>query len=779
MNKISHRSYRVGDVELNPRVVNAKSLRELSRAAEESEAGKPRQVSQVVDRWLEQGQIDQKDFQTFWRFSKDAKDRYFELNREYWDKKKDGRDWKDPELKALELKMGKAADYLQHYEKVNDQLRIDTARTAVEAAAAASFSGPVGMVAAYAAWAHPPRWEAGQHKAVGELLTAYQGYLAGDSRMITEDNHVEQVHRENLWRSIHENLTLQQAIDSARSGEPVEVDMQYYELTSPEVVGKAAEAALAGNRLRVNVDPGRLSYPTRNPDGSQWFQVDDVPHKMRSVLQLAGLDADVGVTIFPPRKQLGDPENLMHRKVLRVGETVLLSGMNANDGSGENVDAGYEITGPAARQLVDNLKRDVRASAGAGADDIWGEEHFQRFLTEDLRVGRRGVAAMLDVIAGPSAAGADLPPIRNLGDLEKLAAKARVDIAKWFELPLDQASEAIARGELISLSREGKNQFRGIIERALEVTRASENVARATDIEPPEGKPAGKTRVDIADLPPERETLMLDAIAQAEQFIYIPGFVVTRAIAAALVARRDELEAQGKNIDIRVIADPGIYPDGSTPNYWGVSFLENHGITPRWAMLPRSGWHDRKIHAKQLITEKGELSGSTNFTNKGLRENWEESSFVHFAPKDKEAMKDRAETVRQFQDLWENESFELSSRDVAAYWKRYKPEPGKEWLIRDTQEDVIKKIIAGIEQFEIQSADWMAGQARDPGVARRIVELTGSGMAEGYATLLSVRESLGDEDYYGGLKGLPAARELQDLQEKVRAWKEREEARAA
>src|SRR5690606_24108057 len=125
-----------------------------------------------------------------------------------------------------------------------------------------------------------------------------------------------------------------------------------------EVIGKAARTAEAGNKLRVNVDPGRLSYPEKDKDRNQFFDVDDIPDKLRTVIQLAAVKGDVGVSLFPAAAKLGDPENLMHRKVLRTGDQVLLSGMNANDGSGENLDAGYVIEGPAARALGDNLKRD-------------------------------------------------------------------------------------------------------------------------------------------------------------------------------------------------------------------------------------------------------------------------------------------------------------------------------------------------------------------------------------------------------------------------------------
>jgi hypothetical protein len=42
----------------------------------------------------------------------------------------------------------------------------------------------------------------------------------------------------------------------------------------------------------------------------------------------------------------------MHRKFLRVGEKVLIGGMNCDKGSGENADYAMTVEGPTAKELT-------------------------------------------------------------------------------------------------------------------------------------------------------------------------------------------------------------------------------------------------------------------------------------------------------------------------------------------------------------------------------------------------------------------------------------------
>ena len=518
------------------------------------------------------------------------------------------------------------------------------ALVAVEAAAPASF-GPTGVVAAYAAAARL------DDESLKALVDSVAGMRAGDSPLVYGGNKIQGFHVEEIWPQMMRMLD--KAAENGRAGKPQEVNAQYYELTNQQVVGKLAAAAEAGNKVRVNVDAGRLvAYK-----GSH-VVIDEVPDKLRAILQLNTTKGDIAVSAYPVPKQLGDPGNLMHRKGLRVGDEFLLSGMNANEGSGENVDAGYVIEGPAAKKLVTNFSRDVQQSAGASNAEIYGEKPLAGFMDGDINMGKRGLTALIDCADGPTKAGTSLPQFKTFAEVQEFGNKHGVDVASYIEATPAQAEETLAHGGELALSKKGKEAFMNLVDRALGSCRSEENVARLKDISIPSGKTVGKADVALADFPTDRETLMITAIQEADKFIYIPAFVMTGTIAEMLVAKKEEMEAAGKKIDIRVLADPGVYPDGGTPNEAGMERLEDAGIPCKWANLPRSGWHDRKIHAKEILTDKGEFFGSTNFSKKGLRENWEHSGYVKF---DESNRDEQEHSVAQFNNLWENESYELNS----------------------------------------------------------------------------------------------------------------------
>lgn len=752
------RSYRIGDVALDPRVVNERSVREFSEASRLLKLEGTSEVGEILDGWHETRSLASEEFAAVNEFSGQALAAKKELQREWWDLGGPREGERTPEqrrrFREVESDLADLRVFLGKHGQVRDNLRVEGARAAVQALAGASFA-PIGTVAAYAAWASLSQ------TATAELVETLGPLREGASPMLHEGNLVAQKHREDLWVSM--NDLLDEAIAKGQAGEPVEVDGQYYEFTSDEIIGKMARAAQAGNKVRLNLDPAfRLTFPDR--DGS--YDVSNLPGKLRSVLQLTAVDGDVGVTLYPTAEKLGRSD-LMHRKLLRVGDRVLLSGMNANNGSGENIDAGYEIQGPAARALVANLRRDVEASLGAGMDQLYGKKAMEDLQAATLVMGPWGLSAMLDNVSGPSPAGTELRVAGSAQELKDQAKAAGVELGELLELDGRTLDEALARlfeqNQALPLSGTGKELLADQIRRAVEATQDEGNVARAGDISEASDRKAGKTVVAVADQPAEREAAMLHAIQEAQEFIYLPGFVVTRAVASALVARRAELEAEGRQLDVKVIADPGVYPYGGTPNSWGVKFLEDHGLTPRWALLPRTNHHDRKVHAKQLITDRHEMFGSTNFSNKAMRENSEQSALVAFDPGDPSAMADRNRSAEQFLDTWENESFELSSLDLAGAWKRRVTSKDKAEQIEEARDSAIGKIIQQIEKVEKESALWMQAQAQEPSVAERVERNRKNGMSEGYAILQAVKEELGAEHFHRQLADLPARRELERM----------------
>lgn len=749
--------FRIGDVALDPKKVNAGTIETLGKKAKElGDVEGAEDTVKLLRSWYKTGQMSEQDQKALRKFGSAAYKVKADLTDQWW--KLGGPKGDSPEKAAIEARLVPLNVFLYTEHGVGDALR-EAKMTATIAALAGGNFGPIGVVAAYAAWN-----DIKEDKA-REVLDNLTGLKSGQHHMVVGGNKVEQVHQEKLWPAII-NL-LDEGIESAKKGKPVEVDAQYYELTSADVLGKMREVAEAGAPLRVNVDPAlRLSYP----DSKGQFDIDDVPHKFRSILQLTQLaqqeHLNVAVSMYPVSKQLEDPTDLMHRKVLRVGDKVLLSGMNANLGSGENIDAGYVVEGPAAKRLVENLKRDCEQSKGVSNEEIFGQDYWKKCGESAMVMGTRGVSALLDCLSGVQPAGEEIKPVKSWPELHDRATAAGVDLNKFFDVPEEQFLQKMQdflNGEKLPLSEHGKETCSKLFTMTMDAVNNAGNQKRIADIKPPAGNPAGKTVMAIADLPSEREAMAIHCIQQAEEFVYIPGFVVTRGIAAAIAARKEELEAQGKQLEVCVIADPGVYPRGDTPNSWGVKFLEDKGITPRWALLPRSGWHDRKIHAKQLITDKHEMFGSTNFSKKGMQENWETSGMVTFDPKDAESMKNREESIRGFKHLWEHESFECSSLELAGRWKSKVKTEDKQAQIEDARNSAIKKIIQQIEVVEEESARWMGQKAADPKVAGHIQDLMKSGVAEGYAICSAVKESMGEEKYYAELAKLPERQKLERM----------------
>lgn len=773
-------SFRIGGIPLDPSRINKPFLKKMLDATEKAELKDGKSTAKAAVKELyEKGEVSTEKLESLESFAKAMRKEWKEDKDTIWANQQKIEESFDAEL-AADIEARKQdqdlnAPFLGAERVLKDTLREATALAAVQALAGADF-GPTAAVAGYAAYVNGTKWDGPAERSTAKLVETYQQYLSGDSPMTTTGNSVQQVHREELWKTLT-GMT-REAAESGKNGKPVSITAQYYELTSPELVGNLAEAAKAGSKLRLNMDVGRLSYPAKDPITEvQYYEVDDMATKMRTVLQFAELkDADVGVSIFPAKSQLGSPTDLMHRKVLQVGEKVLMSGMNGNVGSGENVDAGYVIEGPAARRFTENAARDISNSAGAQFDDIWGEKQKEKFDKSDLRMGTTGLVALFDLITGPSPAGTALPRPHSLEELEGLAKKAGVElksVVQTEEGAYESTMASVLNQEegVVSLSDQGKKLLMKQLDRGVAATNRKDNLEALNDVSLPSGKEVGKTTVDIADQPEEREVLTINAIQQAEEFIYVPGFVVTRAVSGAIVARYKEAQEKGQDLDIRVIADPGIYPFGGTPNSWGVNFLEEHGIPVRWAKLTRSGSHDRKVHAKQVLTDKGEIAGSTNFSEKGMRENWETSAYVRFDKDDKEAQALKEQSKAQFEKLWEEDAYPLSTQDLAAYYSKNRPEEGREFFTYDAKAGATRQIITSIENFEVESGTLVQQLNQREDVAARRQELIDAGYSDGDAMLMAVDQVIGEKKFDKMKDELPTSLELSRLHEQVSKWK--------
>ena len=763
-------NFRVGGVPLDAQKINKAFLEKMIANVDKAKPAEGKELaSQALTEIFEKGEMSSTGLEGLQAYGKSVGKEWKADKDAIWASKQ-ATPVDNAQIEARRANLNSNAPFLGQFTTLVDNLREQTAKAAVQAIAGSSF-GPINLVAGYAAYLNGPKWDNSATKKTTELVNTYQQYLSGDSAMTTKGNTVQQVHRAELWKTLT-GLT-REAAESGKSGNPQEITAQYYELTSPELVGNLAEAAKSGSKLRLNLDAGRLSYPATDPiTMTDYFQVDEIAKKMRTVVQFTDLEgADVGVSLFPSKGELGSAEDLMHRKVLRVGEKVLMSGMNGNVSSGENVDAGYVIEGPAARAFTQNVARDIATSAGADGEAIWGKKQFEKFDKSDLRVSASGLVALLDSLNGPSPAGSKSAHPKSVEDLEKLAKQAGVELANVVDVPKDGFNSLLNSEGVVSLNKEGKKLLKGLMERGVAATQTPKNLAALGEVGLPEGKANGKTVVDIADQPAERETLVLNAINQAKEFIYMPGFVVTRAVAAAMVAKQEQATADGKPLDIKVVADSGLYPFGGTPNSFGVDYLEDHGIAVRWAQLERTSTHDRKVHAKQILTDQGEIAGSTNFSAKGMRENWETSAYVHFEEKDSQAQELKAQSKAQFEQLWEKDCYPLSVTDLARLYSRNELADGHEHFVDSARAGATREILTAIENYEVESGALMQRLHERPEVASKKSQLVEQGYADGYAMLMAADAVVGQEELSKLTSALPSSIELDRLHSKVERWK--------
>lgn len=768
-------NYQIGSIPLKPGKIDREFLKSAKSAVTDSTVRRGKKATlEVLDSWQKSGEISTENFQLYKSYTDNVGSYYSKLQQSWWTARK-GKDQKAQDI--LHNKMAVEGQILLQENTIANELREAGAKAAV-LALGGNLSGPAGVLAAYAAYTNSPNWSAAESEKTRLVLEEMGALQNGSSAMITEGNDVRPVQHQKIWKTM--NDLLDSAVEQGKSGKPTQVDLQYYELTSHEMVAKIADAAQVGNKVRLNLDAGRLTFPAKDSEGDYYFNLDATPDKLRTIIQLATVpDADIAVSLYPQKELLGSPSNLMHRKIMRVGEEVLVGGMNANLGSGENIDSAYVVRGSAAVRLSENVARDIQNSKGADLEQIWGEAHIRKFADSSVKLGPRGFISLLDCLAGPSPAGTKPPEVKTFDELNALAENAGVKLTSLVTESAGDVEAAFTkmlsgRGHL-TLSTKGKSLLKSQIDRAIKLTNSKENKARLDDMTLPTGRTEGLARVDVADSSTEREALILNTIAQAEKFVYLPTFVLTRAVAAALVARRDQIAAQGKNLDIRVLVDSSIYPHGGTPNSYGVKFLEDNGIQPRWSKLERSGNHDRKIHAKQMITDRGEITGSTNFSVKGLRGNWETSVFVHHDEKDTLSAASRDESLSQFEELW-NKGYELNSTDYATLLNRGTPAEHSAYIIDQTRDNAITQTLFRLYNYERETGKFHQTLLhQNPSINNRFHDLQSEGYSYGDSLLQAAEEVLGDGQHAQLLTGLASDRSLRELSENVRAHKNGEE----
>lgn len=625
-------------------------------------------------------------------------------------------------------------------------------------------------------------------KEMKEVLAAAEDLARPDSPRRIRGNQVDALPRDRIWATKIELLEGAVA-RPVRDGKPVEIDAEYFELSSPQYIEKLNRAAAGGANVRVLVDSGRLSP---GPEGTQ--DASSLAGRLNTMAQLQDGNPEgtpkPAVALFANDKMLGSRSELMHRKLLRVGDDVVFGGMNANQGSGENVDFAMQIRGPATGHFVDTFRADVDNSVGGNTADVFGTQ------LDDVRNKQGGVvldrAGMRDFVSAlaagsPGATVADGDQ-RLQAQLDALQGKG-VDVTRLAAFPdathdgkVDRADVAAALGfhqeghaGHMRLTDEGREMLASQLEARVERTRTPDNVAAMRDISQPslQAPPGADDVLAIADDKIDRQAAVLQAIDGADRFVKVSAFVVTKDVASALIAKRDHMAEQGKPFDVQVALDPGLYGFGGTPNTVAYKMLEDAGIEVRWNLLDRTDpGHDRKNHSKVIITDREMIAGSTNFSKKGLRDNWEMSDVTWFG-EDAASRAQQKQVVEDYDRTWARESIGIDTRALAdrhVVGRQGATPPGDPERVSQQlalekdgyRDQVLRRFLRGIENYERDAGAKIQAEARDPKVAAGVAELEGHGIAHGYAVL----DTLGPERLQQIRESRPTYQALLRMQER-------------
>lgn len=596
-------------------------------------------------------------------------------------------------------------------------------------------------------------------KEMQEVLKVADELADPNSPRRLKGNSLEILTRGEVWEK-----KMQLMEQAASNPKGAQLDAEYFELSSPDALEKLSRAARGGAKVRVLIDAGRLQSDGENLDASSFAS------RLSTVKSLEnGSRGQAGVQFFANQEVLGSRGDLMHRKLLRVNDTVLFGGMNANSGSGENVDNGMTMEGPAARNQAEAYQRDLDRSVGRNAEQIFGTQLKDLREKENISVSSIGLLSLLEASGTLVQKPGKRFPERVDAAIESASfqgVKAH-DLANVPDLDGDgKVTDADTRAFLIKghgsvqLSQKGREFLADGLEAAVGRMNGKERLEKMAPGELPSDKKVGTDTVSVGDTSAERTAMMLHTIDSAQKHIDVSAFVVSEEVARALVEKKNKM---GEDFQVRVVLDPGIYGYGGTPNEKGYRYLEDNGIPVKWAVLDRSNPdHDRKVHAKLMVTDQMMLTGSTNFSSKALRANWELSDVVYFGEDDKSKAK-QDELHQDFDRLWNREAMSLDTNAIAQ--RKYadkKAGPEKDLLVDRERGRSIKSFLRSIENYERAIGERVQGEvAKNPELQFNLDQQVQRGEARGYALL----DMLGDEKMQSLRESTPAYQRLLAMSE--------------
>jgi phosphatidylserine/phosphatidylglycerophosphate/cardiolipin synthase-like enzyme len=559
------------------------------------------------------------------------------------------------------------------------------------------------------------------------VITALNQLKDGSSPLISQENQTEVLIRGEVWKK--KMALLNHAISQLElNGKSVEINLEYYEFSNPEMIQKVRHALALGAKVRILMDPGKLDAQNDSLDASS------LAARLQTVSLLKeGMEnQDLAIAFFPNREQL-TKDGIMHRKIFRVGNTVILTGMNAGFGSGEDVDCGFALRGAGADRLIQIFKDDMNLAHHKTESEIYGNQIETLINHPSIVLNREGTLRFFQTLLKIQTA-SEKTWKEQAQEVLSEASKQGMKVQKLIQLSPEQMLASSPESSPALLTTEGKELLAKKM-RTVEMLLVSEkNQNKMLDANL-SAESSGNEAVITAATPIERQALILFGIESAERFIKIPAFVLTKGIANALIAKKNEMEKQGKEFSIQVILDPGLYNETGkypfNPNEPSFLFLQEHNIPVKWAALERStNDHDRKLHSKTIITDQLAITGSTNFSDKGLRKNWEISGALLFNSENKGK---RAKLEKDFRTLYENESLAPDIKAMAE--KRFinRQDVGSPEQMQTYNFMTTRHFLRDLAELEKETGSWMDAYQQDSFNKHEIAKLIKQGEHPGIA----------------------------------------------
>ncbi len=584
---------------------------------------------------------------------------------------------------------------------------------------------------------------------IGKIYTELSN---NESPIKIKGNTINTLEGEEIWKEMNRMLDIKEGTP------PVEIDVEYYLLGHKDIYNKLKKAAKNGHKIRVIIDPGTGMKP------GNCYNNRDVSEYLNCLTNLTSLQEETEGSNFAFTVAKKDSiKNLMHRKFLRVGEKVLIGGMNCDKGSGENADYAMTVEGPAAKELTARFQEHIINSAGRTMRDIFGNDIDllkNGYITDGLTGEPIKYRFLLTpsqfcnflILLLPAESRKYIENAPNFFDrvirIFEEYKKAGLNPEAYGEFKEANSSPYISDTPLMAnlmnekedfyaaLTEKGRSCLYKKLDESFNKMNSNENLAYLKDITLPEGGVAGNQTLTVGTGHEELQSLVIYAINSAEEFLYIPSFCLGPDLAEVIIEKKKTMEKSGKNFDIRIILEPSEMPANNIDSY---ILLKNAGIPVKFARLDGTGEnHDRKLHSKMIVSDKVIFTGSTNLTHTGLRQNQETSVMAFIDPLSGES--NMEEYKKNFLELWEDQSVDVnlslppSGRPIVMSKEEY-------------ERDLVRKAIRDIGRYErtIGYKIKNIAESRED-VKEEFQRFKHEGFHDGYARLLALKKFYTEEE---------------------------------